>query len=204
MSNEMVSIDQFLEVAHNHLIVDVRAPKEFMRGHLPGSVNIPVFSDEQRALVGTEYNRKGQQAAIMLGLKLIGPELVDRCKQLVNQSAAGSTILLYCWRGGMRSASMEWLFNMIGYPTQRLTGGYKSYRRFVQQSLSRKFNLRIVAGATGAGKTEVLTQLAEMGEQVLDLEHLANHRGSAFGGLGLPPQPGTQTSRIKHTLQLIP
>lgn len=192
MPKGVVVVDDFLEHGRDRLMVDVRAPLEYKRGHIPGAVNIPVFTDEQRALVGTEYHRKGQQPAILLGLSLIGPELTGRCRQLMDCSPVPVTVSLYCWRGGMRSAAMEWLFNLIGYPTRRLGGGYKAYRRHVLEGMAVHYNLRVVSGATGSGKTEILHHLADMGEQVLDLEGLANHRGSAFGGLGMPPQPGTE------------
>lgn len=202
MLKDVFTVVDFLQSGHPQLMVDVRAPLEYTRGHIPGAVNIPVFSDEQRALVGTEYNRKGQQSAILLGLSLIGPELAGRCRQLMDCAPAPVTVSLYCWRGGMRSAAMEWLFNLVGYPSRRLGGGYKAYRRHVLESMAGRYNLRIVSGATGSGKTEILHHLADLGEQVLDLEGLANHRGSAFGGLGMPPQPGTEhfENLIHHTI----
>ncbi len=192
MQNEPLPVKTFLKVSADTPIVDVRTPGEFMRGHIPGAVNIPIFTDEQRALVGIEYARKGQQAAILLGLELIGPELTVRCRQLLKVARAGSTVSLYCWRGGLRSAAMEWLFKLIGYSTNRLQGGYKSYRSEVQRSFGVMCNFKVIAGPTGSGKTEILKRLGGLGAQVLDLEELANHRGSAFGGLGMGPQPGTE------------
>ncbi|PKP24016.1 MAG: tRNA 2-selenouridine(34) synthase MnmH [Bacteroidetes bacterium HGW-Bacteroidetes-22] len=192
MPNEPLPVITFLKASANNPLVDVRAPQEFLRGHIPGAINIPIFSDEQRARVGTEYARKGQQAAILLGLDLIGPELTLRCRQLMKHAPAGSIVSLYCWRGGLRSAAMEWLFNLIGYSTNRLQGGYKAFRHEVQGSFGLAYNLRVIAGPTGSGKTEILRHMSVLGAQVLDLEALANHRGSVFGGLGMEPQPGTE------------
>lgn len=192
MPNELLPVETFLKVSARSPIIDVRTPGEFLRGHIPGAVNIPIFSDEQRAQVGTAYTRKGQQAAILLGLELIGPELTLRCRQLMKTVPEESTICLYCWRGGMRSAAMEWLFNLIGYSSYRLQGGYKSFRSEVQGSFGLPYNFRVIAGPTGSGKTEILTLLDGLGAQVLDLEKLANHRGSVFGGLGMGLQPGTE------------
>lgn len=192
MAVGLLPVEEFLHHSKGGLIVDVRAPSEFSRGHIPGSVNVPVFTDEHRALVGTEFAREGQMAAIVLGLQLIGPELAGKARELLSRAHPGSRVFVYCWRGGMRSEAMSWLFGLLGYEVFRLKGGYKAFRRVVQQSFASPYKLHVVAGATGSGKTEILTELQHIGQQVVDLEALANHRGSAFGGLGLGDQPSTE------------
>lgn len=169
-------------------VIDVRSPGEFAHGHIPGAINIPVFDDEERARVGTCYKNKGQEPAIALGLEIVEPKLLDMAKAAL-AVARNSEVLLHCWRGGMRSASMADLFETAGINTHLLKGGYKTYRRYVLDGFAKKFNIRLVAGETGSGKTEILKALAEAGEQIVDLEEIASHRGSSFGAIGMNPQP---------------
>lgn len=172
-------------------IVDVRSPAEFTRGHIPGAFNIPLFSDEERAIVGTLYTRKGKEDALTKGLEIIGPKLKDFARQGLSL-AANHEILIYCWRGGMRSASMAWLFETVGMKASVLSGGYKAYRRFVHEFLSLPFPFIVIGGMTGSGKTEILSELGKMGYPVVDLEKLASHKGSVFGSIGEPVQPTTE------------
>lgn len=192
MADQLLQAGDFIPMSRQGVMVDVRAPLEYKRGHIPGAVNIPLFTDEQRAVVGTEFARNGQQAAILRGLEQIGPELSERARLLLRYARPDNPVYVYCWRGGMRSAAMSWLFELMGYRVVRLAGGYKSYRRMIHDFFGIPFNLKVVAGPTGSGKTEVLEVLKQMNQQVLDLEQLANHRGSAFGGIGMPDQPGTE------------
>lgn len=176
-------------------LVDVRSPGEFDRGHIPGAVNLPLFSDGQRAEVGTTYKQVGRQEAVRLGLRLVGPRLDGLAGDLMAlaQADGGSHPLrLLCWRGGMRSASVAWLASTLELPVELLEGGYKAYRRWVLELFERPWPLRLLGGRTGSGKTELLLALAARGVAVVDLEGLAHHRGSSFGGLGLPPQPSTE------------
>jgi tRNA 2-selenouridine synthase len=106
--------------------------------------------------------------------------------------APGGESLMHCWRGGMRSNSMAWLFNTVGIKTRTLSGGYKSYRRYVLNSFQKSFNMVVIGGMTGSGKTAVIEALESMGEQIVHLERLANHKGSVFGGIGMPDQPSTE------------
>lgn len=168
------------------MIIDVRSPLEFGRGHIPGAVNLPLFSDEERAKVGTLYKQVGQAEAFDLGLKFVGPKLVDFVSFA---RALSSPLELYCWRGGMRSASMAWLFRSAGMSCTTREGGYKAYRHWVLETLARPRTFKVLTGPTGSGKTERLHALEKEGEATLDLENLANHRGSSFGMLGMPPQP---------------
>jgi tRNA 2-selenouridine synthase len=185
-------VEAFLEKKKSgNPVVDVRSPAEFTLGHIPGAVNMPLFSDEERAIVGTLYTRRGKEDALSMGLELIGPKLKDFAKQGLSL-AAHHEILIYCWRGGMRSAGMAWLFETGGLKASVLTGGYKSYRRFIHDFLSFPFQFIILGGMTGAGKTEILLELGKMGYPVVDLEKLASHKGSVFGAIGEPAQPTTE------------
>lgn len=177
----------FLEKARSVPVVDVRTPAEFRQGHIPGSVNLPLFSDEERAIVGTKYKQAGKKEAVLMGLDFAGPkmsELASRASGL----AVDHQLLVHCWRGGMRSKSMAWLFETAGLKSLILEGGYKSFRRHVLSCLENDFMSVVVGGLTGSGKTDILRALQEKGEQVLDLEMLARHKGSAFGALGEDPQ----------------
>ncbi|NEO52217.1 MAG: tRNA 2-selenouridine(34) synthase MnmH [Okeania sp. SIO3B5] len=170
------------------VILDVRSPGEYAQGHIPGAVNFPLFNNDERALVGTCYKQKGKDEAVELGLAIVGPKLADfvaRAKVL----APERQVRIHCWRGGMRSASVGWLLETAGFNVALLIGGYKGFRRWTLSLFSVPQKMIILGGMTGSGKTEILSVLGSMGEQVLDLEALANHRGSSFGALGQLPQP---------------
>jgi tRNA 2-selenouridine synthase len=188
---QRVTAPNFVLSDRNLPIVDVRSPAEFTDGHIPGAVNIPVFSDQERALIGTTYKQIGRQQAIEQGLGLVGPKMQIFAQQ-ARDLAIDGMLKLYCWRGGMRSEKMAWLFELAGLQTKVLEGGYKAYRAAAGHFLSGFTNLIVIQGPTGSGKTAILQALAQMGEQVIDLEGLALHKGSAFGGLGMPEQPTTQ------------
>jgi tRNA 2-selenouridine synthase len=186
-----LSPQEFLERSKVVPVVDVRSPKEFSQGHIPGAVSMPLFSDDERAVVGTTYTRIGKDEALLKGLEFVGPKMKDfvaRAKGL----AANNEILVHCWRGGMRSGAMAWLFGFSAIRASVLEGGYKAYRHHIREALSKGPPIRILGGMTGSGKTEILHHLSEMGAQVLDLEGLANHKGSAFGALGQHEQPSTE------------
>ena len=185
-------VEIFLEKTRaGNPVVDVRSPAEFSRGHIPGAFNIPLFSDEERAIVGTLYTRRGKEDALTKGLEIIGPKLKDFARQGLSL-AANHEILIYCWRGGMRSASMAWLFETVGLKASVLAGGYKSYRHFVHEFLSFPFPFIVIGGMTGSGKTEILSELGKLGHPVVDLEKLASHKGSVFGAIGEPVQTTTE------------
>lgn len=172
-------------------IVDVRSPSEYAKAHIPGAVSLPLFSDTERAEVGTLYKKKGSQSAVLRGLDFVGPKmrsLVEEAGKLVPDRK----LLLHCWRGGMRSGSVAWLLDLAGFEVHLLKGGYQAYRRHVHQVIERERHYLILGGKTGSGKTEVLHGLQAHGEQVVDLEGLANHRGSSFGGIGQEDQPSTE------------
>ncbi len=188
MSN-CLAIEEYLAAClGKEVILDVRSPNEFEQGHIPGAINFPLFSNEERAEVGTIYKKIGKDKAIERGLEIVGPKLssfvVDAKKLAVN-----NTVFIYCWRGGMRSGSLAWLLEMSGLNVVRLSGGYKSFRNYVLNSFQTKHSLLILGGKTGSGKTIVLEELEKLGAAVLNLEKLANHKGSAFGAIGEKPQP---------------
>ena len=191
-------------------LIDVRAPIEFTQGHYPLAVNIPLFSDEERAEIGTRYKKNGQQAAIELGYKYADPKrdsLIAAVHSVVENhqprppSAEKPEIRLHCWRGGMRSQKFAELL-APQFKIHLLVGGYKSYRQLAQELFRRRHPLLVLSGLTGAGKTRQLHRLAEAGEQVIDLEKLANHRGSAFGGIDQGAQPTTEQFENELAMQL--
>ena len=172
-------------------LIDVRSPSEFARGHWPEARNLPLFEDDERAAVGTAYKQEGRRRAVQLGLEITGPKLADLAVRL-ESLAGGDTPRIYCWRGGMRSASIAWLAEQIDLKPLLLKGGYKQYRHWVLKQFSRPWPLCLLGGRTGTGKTDLLLALEQRGVAMVDLEGLAHHRGSSFGGLGLPEQPSTE------------
>lgn len=191
MTIQRIDIVDFLERSEYTAIADVRSPSEFNAGHIPGAVNIPLFDDKERETVGTKYKREGRLPAILEGLKLSGPELAHKLSRAVGISG-NNELLVHCWRGGMRSEAMAWLFSLAGLEVKVLNGGYKSYRHKVLESLSVKRKMIVLGGMTGSGKTHILRYIKSLGRQVIDLEELANHKGSAFGALGQDAQPTTE------------
>lgn len=187
-----IEADQFLDLAKSRILLDVRSPSEFEQGHIPGACSLPLFSDEERADVGTVFKNSGRDAAVLRGLKFAGQRMADLVLAARRHANGSKDVLIHCWRGGMRSQSVAWLLKTAGLNPTVLGGGYKAYRRFIRGQIERDWPLQVLSGLTGAGKTKVLKMLAEAGEQVLDLEHLANHRGSAFGGIAQPFQPTTE------------
>lgn len=187
-----LAIDPFL--AGGGAVLDVRSPAEFAQGHIPGARNLPLFSDLERAEVGLTFKQRGSQQAVQAGLALVGPKLAALGEELLahHQAATGGPLRIHCWRGGMRSASVGWLAETLGLSVQLLEGGYKAYRHWVLARFDHSWPLRLLGGRTGTGKTDLLLELARRGVAVVDLEGLAHHRGSSFGGLGLPPQPSNE------------
>ena len=171
-------------------LFDVRSPCEFDHAHVPGAISLPLFSDEERAIVGTTYKKEGREAAIMQGLRLVGPKIGDMAATLKRH--ASDVCRVMCFRGGMRSQSVRILAEFLGLQAVQLEGGYKVFRRQVLATFDQPWMLVILGGATGSGKTEYLVQLQEKGYQVIDLEALANHRGSTFGLLPGDKQPSNE------------
>ncbi len=195
----MLKVDEFIRKMKDGVVLDIRTPAEFNQGYLPNAISFPLFTDEERVIVGTIYKQQGRDTAVLKGLELVGPKL----KRFVLQARKyPGALFLYCWRGGMRSSSMAWLLQTAGREVHLLEGGYKAYRAYGRELISSGLKLIMLSGPTGSGKTETLHQLAKMGHQVLDLEGLANHRGSSFGGIGQPEQPTTEqfTNLIFETI----
>lgn len=186
-----IDIVRFLKLTETIPVADVRSPSEYSRGHIPGAFNIPLFSDEERAAVGTRYVKEGRIRAILKGLELTGPEMHQKLREAL-KIAKDYQILVHCWRGGMRSEAMAWLFSLGGLTTYTLENGYKSYRHHVLSGLAGKRKVIVLGGMTGSSKTHILKYIRNLGNQVIDLEGLANHKGSAFGALGQQPQPSSE------------
>lgn len=186
-----VDIESFLGFRHQLPVVDVRSEGEYASGHIPGAVNVPLLNNDERAKVGTIYKQKGQREAIHEGFRLVGPRL-DQIITQTEQMAAGRELLVHCWRGGMRSNNFCQFVGMAHIKSTALTGGYKAYRQFASDYFKKPLRLILIGGCTGSGKSEVLRALAAKGEQILDLETMANHKGSAFGALLMPPQPTSE------------
>jgi tRNA 2-selenouridine synthase len=176
-------------------ILDVRSPAEHQQGRIPDSYNIPLFKNVERTLIGTVYKQESQAAAIDLGLKIIGPKLYELV-QMAKVCLQGKEGKILCWRGGMRSGFMARLLESINLSTFTLQGGYRSFRRWILQTLNTLPDFRphvfVLGGLTGSGKTSILQTLQQLGEQVIDLETIACHRGSSFGHIGYHEQPSQE------------
>lgn len=193
-----VLIDQY------DAIIDVRSPAEFAEDHIPGAINLPVLDNEERARVGYTYKQVSRFEARRMGAALVAKNIARHIETELSSQPADFTPLIYCWRGGMRSSAMALIFSQIGWPAQTLAGGYKTYRHHVQTSLyegQSPYRIVLLDGNTGTAKTSLLKRLSDQ-VQVLDLEGLANHRGSIFGGLGSDTQPSQKLfeSRLASAL----
>jgi tRNA 2-selenouridine synthase len=210
MALHKVLIGEFLELSKLNPVLDVRSPGEYLHASIPGAYNLPLFTDEERKVVGTAYKQQTREAAIKIGLDYFGVKMrkmveeAERIAKCYGGKADGNknvavnqqqtlqnmpTVLVHCWRGGMRSAGVAWLLDLYGFRVYTLAGGYKAYRKWVRSQFEKQYSLSVLGGYTGSGKTMVLQELNKAGYQVVDLEKLANHKGSAFGDLGERPQP---------------
>jgi len=193
-----LTLDAFLKAPG--VILDVRTPSEYHQGRIPGALNLPLFTDEERAIIGTIYKKVGRNEAVEEGLRIVGPQLADfvvKAKSLLQ----GKSAKVHCWRGGMRSSSMAWLLQTAGIRAITLEGGYKSYRKWALSALNQPRQVCVVGGLTGCGKTAILRALKDQGEQILDLEEIASHRGSSYGMLGMLPQPSNEQFENEIALQ---
>lgn len=186
-----IPIAEFLKKAKQLPILDARAPKEFAIGHIPQAHSFPIFSDEERAKVGTAYKQQGHDPAVLIGLDLFGPKMSGFVRE-AEKLAPQKELLVHCWRGGMRSGAMAWLLDFSGFRVYLLQGGYKAYRQYMHELIERERPLLVLSGHTGSGKTDLLPCLQQHGQQVIDLEGIASHKGSAFGSIGMAPQPSTE------------
>ena len=208
MAVQKIDIDNFIietsasigSSLRSSITIDVRSPAEFEHAHIPHALNLPLFDNEQRAMIGTTYKKQSREAAIKVGLPLFGAKMLpmietveawikDRQKE---NDLTKPTIYVHCWRGGMRSAAVAWLLDLYGYKVIQLTGGYKAYRNWVLAQFTIPYSLKVLGGYTGSGKTEILHALQEKNYAVIDLEGLAHHKGSAYGAIGQLPQPSQE------------
>ncbi len=187
-----ISIEQYLHSEEKVPVIDVRSPKEFNHAHIPDAINLPLFTDDERALVGITYKNEGREIAILKGLEIVGPKMSEMLREVLTLREDLTKITIHSGRGGMRSKSMATLFDFAGIQTEVIKGGYKRYRNEARKLFSQEWQIIILGGRTGSAKTKILHALKLLGEQVIDLENLANHKGSAFGDLGEDPQPTTE------------
>lgn len=206
MAIQRLDIADFLELSHRHPVLDVRSPAEYQQAHIPGAHSFPLFSDEERKVVGTAYKQQSRETAIKIGLQFFGPKmitLVEEAERLVaehhQKKKKNNTLdkqrpilLVHCWRGGMRSAGIAWLLDLYGFEIYTLIGGYKAYRNWVLKIFTHPFPFKMIGGCTGSGKTLLIQHLQKRGIPAIDLEGIASHRGSAFGNLGMPAQPAQE------------
>ena len=208
MAVEKVSIEKFLSLAEHHPILDVRSPGEYTHAHIPGAHSFPLFTDEERKIVGTAYKQQSREQAIKIGLDYFGTKMramVEEAEKILDlrgtmydvrtPNAAHRTsniVLVHCWRGGMRSAGVAWLLDLYGFKVYTLAGGYKSFRHWILAQLEKEYSFKVLGGYTGSGKTGLLKELERNNETIVDLEALANHKGSAFGAIGMPKQPSQE------------
>ncbi len=188
-----VPIDVFLKHFANEkqVLLDTRSPAEHARAHIPGAISFPLLNNEERVVIGTTYKKEGREAAVTKGFEMVGPKFSDFIKQ-AKELAPQKEVFVYCWRGGLRSNIMAWVLTTAGFKVTLLKGGYKTYRHWVLSQFEQKRKVLVLGGKTGCGKTELLKELQKCGEQIIDLEEVANHKGSAFGSLGKPEQPYTE------------
>ena len=206
MGVEKISVDSFVAHAKSFPIIDVRSEAEFEHANIPGAWNLPLFNNDERKIVGTIYKQDSREQAIKKGLEFFGPKMKEMILfvegKMNEANSSNKTILVHCWRGGMRSAGVAWLLDLYGFKVYTLVGGYKAYRNWVLKILETKPSLKILGGYTGSGKTIVLDGLKKLNQVVIDLEGLAGHRGSAFGNIGLPKQPTQEMFENKLAIEL--
>lgn len=207
MPIQKITIEEFLELAKQYPVLDVRSPGEYKHAHIPTAHSLPLFDDEERKQVGTTYKQQSREAAIKIGLDYFGVKMktmVEEAESLVKIHESGvkkssnselitpNSVLVHCWRGGMRSAAVAWLLDLYGFKVYLLVGGYKAYRKWVRSQFEKDYNFNIIGGYTGSGKTLLLHELEKQNKTVIDLEKRANHKGSAFGAVENMQQPSQE------------
>lgn len=206
MKHDITSVERLGEFSSFDEIIDVRSPAEFADDHIPGSINCPVLDNEQRIEVGTLYKQVSPFEARKVGAAHVAENIARHLRARFLERPKTWRPLVVCWRGGQRSGSLTHVFRRIGWDAQQLEGGYRTYRRLVMESLAvlpRQLRLQVICGATGSGKSRILQAIGRLGEQILDLEELACHKGSVLGVLPDAPQPSQRMfeSRLLTTIQ---
>jgi tRNA 2-selenouridine synthase len=186
-----ITIQELMKLPDQIPVLDVRTPEEFAKGHMPNADNLPLFNNEERARVGTTYKQQGREAAILLGFDLAGPKWSGFIRQALTL-APEKKLAVHCWRGGMRSGAMAWALDLYGFDVYLIKGGYKHYRSWVRKQSETPYNLQVIGGMTGSGKTKLLNELDKQGEQIIDLEDLAQHQGSSYGTKNYLIQPSQE------------
>ncbi len=205
MAIKKITVEDLLQLSKQHPVLDVRSPGEYKHAHIRSAYSLPLFSDEERKIIGTAYKQASREKAIKLGLDFFGVKMrtmVEDVEKIVagyglrvgdltqnQQPVTRNRAIVHCWRGGMRSSAVAWLLDFYGFEVYLLEGGYKAYRNWVLSQFEKDYQFNIIGGYTGSGKTELLHALQQKDHAVIDLEAMASHKGSAFGALGQPPQP---------------
>jgi len=201
MAIEKIDIELFLTLREHIPVFDVRSPGEYAHAHIPNAISLPLFTDEERKVVGTLYKQKSRQHAIKAGLDFFGVKMkamVEEVEALLKKTNRtlleedNSTLIVHCWRGGMRSAGVAWLLDLYGFKVYTIAGGYKAYRKWALAQFEKKYPIKILGGYAGSGKTLLIKELEKLDKAVIDLEGLAGHRGSAFGNIGMSRQPSQE------------
>ena len=205
MAIEKIDIEKFLKLSAECPVFDVRSPGEYLHAHIPGALALPLFTDEQRKIIGTAYKQESRQVAVKKGLDFFSDRMKSipvETEELFNgwknpkgkekSNLNTNQIIVHCWRGGMRSGAVAWLLDLYGFKVYTLKGGYKVFRNWALAQFEKEYKINILGGYTGSGKTGVLQEMKRKGKKVIDLEGLASHKGSAFGSLGEKPQPGQE------------
>ncbi len=206
MAIQKISVEHFVTLSLSYPVIDVRSEAEFSHAHIPSANNLPLFNNDERAVVGTIYKQQSRELAIKKGLEYFGPKMKDMvvfAEDLIAKTdPSNKTLLIHCWRGGMRSAGIAWLLDLYGFKVYTLVGGYKAFRNWVLAQFLNEEKFRVLGGFTGSGKTIVLSALKEKGAAVVDLEGIAGHKGSAFGNIGLPKQPSQEMFENKLAVSI--
>jgi tRNA 2-selenouridine synthase len=189
---DRIKIEQLWDYSDDRILIDVRSPSEYKQAHIPQAKNLPLFTDDERVRVGTAYKQVSPENALLKGLEFVGPKMASFVKKVIMWSPQRK-VIVHCARGGKRSGSMSWLLKFAGFDVLTVEGGYKHYRNYVlQQFDNQSLTMIILGGQTGSGKTAILQELKAQGEQIIDLEGIAHHKGSAFGWIGETEQPSTE------------
>ncbi len=204
MAATELEVEEFLKLSQGNLILDVRSPSEYQHAHIPNARSFPLFTDEERKIVGTTYKQQSRELAIQVGLEYFGPKMKQMVldAEVALKSKDSKKVFVHCWRGGMRSAAVSWLLDLYGFEVFVLKGGYKTFRGWVLSQFDKKYDMTILSGFTGCGKTEILHELEKRGEAIIDLEEIASHRGSTFGALGMKEQPSSEQFENELALTL--